>query len=475
MHARVNGDEDDEDGVHTLDGIDRDGIDDDDDNEHADTTTGPSTLHLPLTRENIYAWLEEAGLTAAEKLARRLAYVFHVGVVACAADEHARWQAVHEARCAHHAGLAHTWSTQPTGYNVASTTELPHWKDQLGLRCPLRPLGGKAMQLTRHDLPTASRLEAVYSGWPDTGRHAATEICLHTDDRPAQTLQAAVHDVDSFIHVTRDPTDFAGPLHVCLAPQPASLLTKSIHITLPVPVDDKTVHVRLHRVPHLVFARRGQDVLYMFFPRLYRRTRAKAAVFLTNKQYSDFFEGLVHPCFARIGQAFTHHVPGSFLSVQASSRAATEATGATNGRSSNVDVPFHDANLRQLWDAMRTVLDRADQAEELGGVRVLRQFGDPVFVYNAKNTKLQYQTWQQTAGSTASAAIDAFWASASTIVATSRRRRAAGPKTAEPRSSTWRPSSCPTEKGIRRWRGGVASTTRSCSYKGKHARRCSTR
>ena len=71
-------------------------------------------------------------------------------------------------------------------------------------------------------------------------------------------------------------------------------------------------------------------------------------MFLTNKQYSDFFEGLVRPCFADIGQAFTHHVPGSFSSVQASSRAATKVTGATNGRGNNVDVPFYDVNLRRL-------------------------------------------------------------------------------------------------------------------------------
>ena len=92
-----------------------------------------------------------------------------------------------------------------------------------------------------------------------------------------------MHDVDSFIYVTQDPTDFTGPLNVYLAPQPTSLLTKSIHITIPVPVDDKTVHVSLYRVPYRIFARRGQNILYIFFSRLYRRTRAKAAVFLTNK------------------------------------------------------------------------------------------------------------------------------------------------------------------------------------------------
>lgn len=364
-------------------------------------------LALPPRREDVYAWLEEDGLRPDQALARRIAYVFHTGLVACAAGDHARWQAVHEAHCADHGGLARTWGTLAAGYTVPSTSELPQWTNQLGLRCPVRPLGAAARQFTRSDLPSAARLEAAYSGWPDVQRYAATEVCLHEDDRPMQVLAAAVHDVDSFLHITRDPTDFEGPLDICLAPQPASLLSKSVHVQIPVQVDGRTIQAPLHRVPHMVFARRGRDIVHLFFPRLYRPTRATAAVYLTNTQYQQFFDGLVRPSFAAIGQAFAHHVPGSFSSVQASAQAATEATGTSAARGGSVEVSFHTANLRQLWDAMRTALDRADATETLGGDRALRQFSDPVFMYGAKNTKLQYQAAQPRA-STVGAAIHEF-------------------------------------------------------------------
>jgi hypothetical protein len=406
-------------------------------NEDDEAWRSRSLLTVPLSREDVYEWLEDDALRPDEKLARRIAYVLTVGPVACPADKHARWSTLHDARCAHHLPLSHTWAARPTGYTVASMSESPAWANQLGLRCPVRPLGDAALRLSRSDLPAAQRLEARFSGWPDEGYQAGAEICLHEEDRPPLTMAAAVHDVDSFLHVTHDPTDLTGPLRVCLSPQPASLLTKSVHVRVPVDVDGATVPVPLYHIPHLVFAKQGSNVVYMFFPRLYRPTKkkTKAAAHLTNEQHQLFFHGLVRPSFAQIGPAFAQHVPDSFLSVQASSRAAVEATGAPMTRGRSVEVPYNAANLQHLWRTMRATLDAADEEEhECGGgsndahPRTLRQFGDPIFVYDCKDTKLWYQSAQQpavstpapsttTTPSTASAALDAFWNVAGAAVA----------------------------------------------------------
>lgn len=390
----------------------------------------PPLPAVPLRREDVYRWLEDDALEADEKLARRIAYVLAVGPVACPADKHATWARLHDTHCTPHRALAETFNSPATGFTTLSRSEANPYKMQIGLRGLARPLGHATLRLTREDLPAAERLRARFCGWPRDSSLAGAEVCVHVDDRPREPMRAAVHDVDSFLHLTRDPHDFAGPLRICLSPQPASLLDKSIHLSVPVTVvvtengqpRQTTRQVPLHRIPHLVLGRHGKNVLYMFFPRMYTEgedgPKKKSTPHLTHEHHRWFFEGLLQPSFARVGPAFYQHVHHhNFSAVLAAARAATEATGAPSGRGTCIDVTFKAENLPVLWNTMRDALDAAerDPASQLW------RFGEPVFLYDCKNIKLETQNAQppgSQTGSTAADALDAFWG-ATTVIARS--------------------------------------------------------
>ena len=387
----------------------------DDGPAHADQQQAQPVPTEPLTRDEVYAWLEDSTLSPAQKLARRITYVLRVGLVACPDEVHTHWNEVHEAGCAFHFGLEKTYNTTPSRNTALARYDNPALA-QLGLNCKLRPLGPGHLKLDRLELPSATTLQAQHSGWPEEGQYKGSQICLHNDDLPVQCLNRAVHDIDSFLHITHDPRDFHGPLTICLAPQPKSLLTRSVHLFLTIDDDEarQKLRVPIHRVPHIVLARRQTDTIYMFFPQMYKKGQKKTP-YLTDNQHTMFFNVFLQPVFARLGPSFAQHVPDSFESVRAASRVAVEGTGVGTARGASIDVVFHQDNLRQLWQVMREAADRAAlphhpenidfSAEQLAQ---LSQFAQPVFMYDSKNTKLLHQKAPNDLGEPSSSATDAI-------------------------------------------------------------------
>jgi hypothetical protein len=282
-----------------------------------------------------------------------------------------------------------------------------------GLHARSRPLPSHATGLDRDQLPSAGRLDAMFTGWREQDRWKGAEICLHADDVPERKIAPAVYDVDSFLHITRDPSDFKGPLQICLSPQPNRLLSKSIHVKVPISVGGKNERVPIHKIPHLVLAHERFTVIYILFPRLYTGQK-KASVHLRDEQHALFFEGVIRPSFERIGMHFEHHLPGNYSSVRSASHIAAEATGSSAVRGGSVEVSYNKENLAELWGVMREVLRDADRGRASDGfgdeapvdldIDKLWQFGDPIFLLNRKDTKLLYKT-----DHTISSAVDGFW------------------------------------------------------------------
>ncbi|MDB5910722.1 MAG: hypothetical protein JWP34_4836 [Massilia sp.] len=247
--------------------------------------------------------MEARGLDTDRKLGRRLAYLLIAGLVSCPAEAHAHWDSVHDSTCRRHLGLQETWAAHSATDTSRSFVERDEHASAFGLSARNRPLPASAMHLDRDQFPSASRLDAMFTGWREQDRWKGAEICLHTHDVPEHKIHPAAHDVDSFLHVTRDPSDFQGPLQICLSPQPNSLLSKSIHVKVPVRIGDKIERVPIHKIPHLVLAREKFTVIYMFFPRLYTGKKG-ASVHLRDDQHAIFFEGVIKPSFERIGMHF---------------------------------------------------------------------------------------------------------------------------------------------------------------------------
>ena len=249
-------------------------------------------------------------------------------------------------------------------------------------------------------------------GWHEDKDWSDAEVCLHQDDVPQRKLAPAVHDIDSFLHVTKDPHSLRGPLNICITAQPSLLLSKSIHIRVPIRVGEKIEQVPIYQIPHTVLAHQRPRTVYMFFPRLYdEKRRRKGPVPLQEEQNRLFFDGFIRPSIEKIGPHFVHHLPGSYDSVRAASRIAKESSGSAAVRGAAFEVPYSEENLPRLWSVMQEALDRAerDMAAD-GSVRGtedasrLWQFGDAIFLCSYKDTKL----WHQSSGSSIAAVLGDF-------------------------------------------------------------------
>ncbi|KAF4440040.1 hypothetical protein F53441_12411 [Fusarium austroafricanum] len=173
------------------------------DEVHNKERAEPVAAELP-TRQEIYNWVEEEDLDEGEKLARRIVYILTAGL--------------------------------------------------FGLDRAVRPLNASVTGLCRDQLPPASRLEAQFAGWHEDKDWSDAKIYLHQDDMPQRKLAPAVHDIDSFLHVTKDPRSLRGPLNICITAQPSLLLSKSIHIRVPIQVGEKIKQVPIYQIPHTVLA-----------------------------------------------------------------------------------------------------------------------------------------------------------------------------------------------------------------------------
>ncbi|KAJ4152072.1 hypothetical protein NW765_017581 [Fusarium oxysporum] len=369
----------------------------------------PVAAELP-TRQEIYNWVEEEDLDEGEKLARRIVYILTAGLVSCPADQHKDQGASHLATCRRHLHLRETWAGSSARVSGLSFAEREEQSRQFGLDRTVRPLDASVTGLRRDQLPPASRLEAQFAGWHEDKDWSDAEVCLHQDDVPQRKLAPAVHDIDSFLHVTKDPRSLRGPLNICITAQPSLLLSKSIHVRVPIRVGEKIRQVPIYQIPHTVLAHQRPRTVYMFFPRLYdEKRRKKGPVPLREEQNRLFFDGFIRPSIEKIGPHFVHHLPGSYDSVRAASRIARESSGSAAARGAAFEVPYSEENLPRLWSVMQEALDRAERDMAADGLRPdgsgsvrdtedasrLWQFGDAIFLCSYKDTKL----WHQSSGS----------------------------------------------------------------------------
>lgn len=378
------------------------------DEAHNEERAEPRAGELP-SRQEIYNWVEEEGLDEEEKLARRIVYILTAGLVSCPANQHKDQDALHLANCRRHLHLRETWAGSSARVSGLSFAEREEQSRQFGLDRTVRPLDASVTGLRRDQLPPASRLEAQFAGWHEDQDWLDAEVCLHRDDVPERKLAPAIHDIDSFLHVTKDPHSLRGPLNICITAQPSLLLSKSIHVRVPIRVGEKIKQVPIYQIPHTVLAHQRPRTVYMFFPRLYEeKRRKKGPVPLREDQSRLFFDGFIRPSIEKIGPHFAHHLPGSYDSARAASRIAKESTGSAAVRGAAVEVPYSEENLPRLWSVMQEALARAERdmaADGLqpggGSVREtedasrLWQFGDAIFLCSYKDTKL----WHQSSGS----------------------------------------------------------------------------
>ncbi|KAF4960038.1 hypothetical protein FGADI_1241 [Fusarium gaditjirri] len=385
---------------------------------HSEERTDPVTAQLP-TRQEIYNWVEEEGLDERERLARRIVYILTAGLVSCPADQHKDQDASHLATCCHHLHLRETWAGSSNRAGGLSFAEQQEPSRQFGLDRKIRPLDALFTGLPRNKLPSPSRLEAQFVGWKEDKDWSGAEVCLHRDDVPQRKLAPAVHDVDSFLHITKDPHSLRGPLNICTTPQPTLILKKSIHVSVPIRVGEKMKQVPIYQIPHIVLAHQRPRTVFMFFPRLYNEERSKKGpVHLQDEQYRLFFNGFIKPSIEQIGPHFVHHLPTSWDATMAASRINIESSGSAAVRGAAVEVPYSEANLPRLWNVMQEALDRADRDMAADGLRPggsrsvgdtedasrLWQFGDPIFVCSYKDTKL----WHQSPSSSISGVLGDF-------------------------------------------------------------------
>ncbi|KAK2470224.1 hypothetical protein H9L39_18172 [Fusarium oxysporum f. sp. albedinis] len=385
---------------------------------HDEERADPVAAELP-TRQEIYNWVEEEELDEGEKLARRIVYILTAGLVSCPADQHKGQDASHLATCRRHLHLRETWAGSSARVSGSSFAEREEQSRQFGLDRTVRPLDASVTGLRRDQLPPASRLEAQFAGWHEDKDWSDAEVCLHQDDVPQRKLAPAVHDIDSFLHVTKDPRSLRGPLNICITAQPSLLLSKSIHVRVPIRVGEKIRQVPIYQIPHTVLAHQRPRTVYMFFPRLYdEKRRKKGPVPLREEQNRLFFDGFIRPSIEKIGPHFVHHLPGSYDSVRAASRIARESSGSAAVRGAAFEVPYSEENLPRLWSVMQEALDRAERDMAADGLRPggsgsvretedasrLWQFGDAIFLCSYKDTKL----WHQSSGSSIAGVLGDF-------------------------------------------------------------------
>lgn len=299
----------------------------------------------------------------------------------------------------------------------------------MGIACHQRPLTGPELGQERHYFASRKQLEYIFSGpdeFPDPNTpDRRSQICLHQSHDVTTRLRRPAFDVDSFIHVTRSLLDFKGTLLFQVAPQRTKIINKSIHIKLPVHVWDETAGMLVYKnlppkdIPHMLFATdEEKNSIFAFFPYMYQARNGQPKVNLTDRQHKLFFEHVVSPALQSQGAQVRHHIPGTYGQVVASSRVGTELTGSSTGRGSPVEIPVNQSYLPRVWRIMEALLDLPENPPEGSTVEEqslhndIRGFREPIFIYDCKNTKLHYQTADQSLAST----INSFWQKKSSVV-----------------------------------------------------------
>jgi hypothetical protein len=230
------------------------------------------------------------------------------------------------------------------------------------------------------------------------------QICLHQDAPSRPELQVSLKDVDSSIALFFNLNRITEPISLAIVPQPASLLTKSLHLTHIVQVDGKPSAVPIHRIPHMLFAVSGtrSHPIYVFFPAMYSPAK-KATVHITNKAYEAFYNNIIRPGLLTINDRArsttlgdnrfaetSQHLPATFEAALATSRATAEQSskeGGTRGRP--INITFTPSSDPQIWEEMAFCVDNPPASEPDGFN--FQSFRGLFFLYDSKGTKVETQ------------------------------------------------------------------------------------
>ncbi len=251
------------------------------------STAGDTPADIdPLSRAQLLDWIRDVD-SEQDRLARRIVAVLRHGLISCGPDSHLEAERDHDRRCNVHVKLQETYKPRHMDQSGPTRAETSL---RMGLRRGQWPATvDPALILgARSDFPKASRLRHTFTGATGVSSEE-THICLHGHRAPASRLAISRYDVDSAISVFSDLSDLRHTLSYCPVPQPTRQLTKTLHIVVPIEVQDQTdvweiEYVKVHRIPHIVFSDIDNHPLYIFFPYLFRRDDKEPAR-LRNEQY----------------------------------------------------------------------------------------------------------------------------------------------------------------------------------------------
>lgn len=125
--------------------------------------------------------------------------------------------------------------------------------------------------------------------------------------------------------------------------------------------------------------------VFMFFPRVAPSAR-KGPTYLSEEKYKILYDGVIYPALRGLGADFTQHVPPTFDNARNMSRARQiEGAGNVGARGDAVTIELRGRGLRSVWHDMSRTLRDAEPGDPV------YEFGEPLFVYNCKGTKLEFK------------------------------------------------------------------------------------
>jgi hypothetical protein len=340
-------------------------------------------------------WIQK-GDGPQRQLARRIVYALHAGIIPCSESRHAAAESQHRLHCTKHLNLQSTFAF-PSRKHPPSECEST---EGFGLYRETPDIPRLWISNNRDQFPNHHRLERLFSG----AFLEEEQICLHRHTHPE--LQVSVKDVDSSILLFFSLNRITEPISLAVVPQPASLLTRSIHLFHPVPVAGGMQKVPIHKIPHMLFATAGtrSHPIFVFFPGLYN-DHPDATTHIRDKIYKFFYEKIIRPGLLTMNYRArstnlpagrfaetSQHLPASFDLALAESRAQAEQPGnrgGTRGRPTN--ITFTPSLDPQIWNEMRQQLRVAlhfpvkEDGVEPGHLRGL------FFLYDSKGTKVETQ------------------------------------------------------------------------------------
>lgn len=335
-----------------------------------------------------------------KSLARRIVYVLRQGIIPCPPERHLANHQAHMDQCPDHGTLEDTY--RPRGMGVRATKA--DNSDGFGLsRGKLGgPIDSGLRGKDREWFPSGSRLKSEFTGLtPERGPES--QICLHHPQYQGTRIKPARFDVDSAMSVFTHLGELRHALKYCPTPQRTTMLGKSLHIEVAIETEkdgrSKRRGVPIHRIPHILFGRVQGHPLFIFFPRMYKGAAELAK--LTNDQYRRLYDNVILPSIKKVfGEDVTQHLPPTFeIALSHALAKDAEGSGSSAARGKPLDYDLAAPLLGRFWDAVSSTLAAPwDEGDRLW------EFGEPFFLYDCANHKLQFRS-----EGSVNECLDKFW------------------------------------------------------------------